>query len=374
VKQDPTPRTRSFIRELVPDWQLTREQVLWVSRTAVAVVLALTLVGLLGAALWVVLSIYINPQNATERKDLVQSFAIVVAGMVGSLSALAAVGNLYVSRRNLQQERELELERAKRERDLEEQRAQEDALPEYLDQMVQLLSDKDRPLRRSKAGDEVSILARVRTLTVLPRLDGGRKGSVVQFLYESGLITKDRRVVDLSKADLSYADLYGANLSYANLHGGYLIKTNLIKADLVEADLSGAYLIEADLIRADLSGANLSNAWLRHANLSGADLSGSNLSGSNFSGADLRGADVSRAVPRYANLSRTDLSGSNLSGADLHGTDLQGADLSSASGITNEELMRQTFRLEGATMPNCQTYEEWLKSEGRGEDGNSGPA
>jgi hypothetical protein len=43
--------------------------------------------------------------------------------------------------------------------------------------------------------------------------------------------------------------------------------------------------------------------------------------------------------------------------------------------ITEQELERQAKSLEGATMPNGQKYEEWLKDkEGSGEDAeNSGP-
>jgi len=67
-------------------------------------------------------------------------------------------------------------------------RAQDEALQGYLDQMGQLLLDKQRPLRQSKEGDEVSTLARARTLTLLLRLESARKQTVVQFLYESGLL------------------------------------------------------------------------------------------------------------------------------------------------------------------------------------------
>jgi len=53
----------------------------------------------------------------------------------------------------------------------------------------------------------------------------------------------------------------------------------------------------------------------------------------------------------------------------LSGANLNGANLS----ISNEELEQQAKSLEGATMPNDQKYEEWLKSKGSGEDGeNSG--
>ena len=112
MKQDPTPRNRSFISELVPDWQPTRDQVLRAIRIIVVVVMVLTVVGFLGVVLWIMLGTYIDPHTATEKKDHVQSFALVLAGVVGSLSALAAVGNLYISRRNLQQQRELEEQRA----------------------------------------------------------------------------------------------------------------------------------------------------------------------------------------------------------------------------------------------------------------------
>jgi uncharacterized protein YjbI with pentapeptide repeats len=66
-----------------------------------------------------------------------------------------------------------------------------------------------------------------------------------------------------------------------------------------------------------------------------------------------------------------------LSGANLSDADLSGADLSSATGVTNEELEQQAESngLEGATMPNGQKYEDWLKSKGHGEDGeNTGPS
>ena len=362
----------------MPRWRPTSDQVLWAIRVIVVVFLALIVVALLGAVLWVVLDIYINPRTATERKDLVQSFAIVVAGVVGSLSALAAVGNLYISRKNLQQERELESERA-----------QEDVLPAYLDQMIELLNDEDRPLRQAMEGDEVSIQARVRTLTVLPRLDGSRKTTVMQFLSEAGLITQGQRdllhdpampswrktIVDLTGADLSKADLrnkidlHEANLEKVNLSGANLSNVNLSGAVLSRADLS-----DADLSDADLSGADLRSAHLFYANLGYANLGNANLSGATLIKVDMSRVNLSDAHLNYATLVEADLSGVNLSRTDLSGAELERANLSGASGITNENLMRQTFRLEGATMPNGQKYEDWLKSKDRGEDGeNSSP-
>jgi uncharacterized protein YjbI with pentapeptide repeats len=233
---------------------------------SIAIVLALTVVALLGVVLWKVLGIYIDPQTATERKYLVQSFVIVVAGGSWLLVGAAVVGTLYLSRRNLHHQRELE-----------GQHAQQNALAAYLDQMVRLLNDKDRQVRRSERGEEVSILAKGRTLRVLPRLDGERKARVLQFLYETSLIIKDRSVVDLLGADLRGANLGGATLRGADLRGADLSRANLVGADLRGADLRGANLREANLHWADLISANLSGSYVGRTDLSLADLSGADL-------------------------------------------------------------------------------------------------
>jgi uncharacterized protein YjbI with pentapeptide repeats len=265
--------------------------------------------------------------------------------------ALVVISFLFTAQQDARQQ-QIEVQRAAAERELAEQRAQDEALQAYLDQMSTLLLEKD--LRTSGEDSEVRTLARARTLTALGRLDPSRKNAVVLFLDEAKLIGSvdgTDPIVGLSDTDLSDADLSVANLS---------------SADLSDADLSGAYLNGADLSGADLSGAYLSS----EATLANADLSG----------ADLTRADLTRAYLIGANLSGADLSGAYLSGAELYGTNLSGADLSEANlsgaaGITNEELEQQAASLEGATMINGQKYEDWLKTKGRGEDGeNGGPS
>jgi hypothetical protein len=127
---------------------------------------------------------------------------------------------------------------------------QETALQTYLDNMTELLLDKK--LRESEV-DEVRAVARARTLTVLRRLDGERKGALIRFLYEADLIDKDKTVIDLGNADLSGANLSGATLIGANLRG----------ANLRGANLSWAILIEANLLYANLSGTlyNKNTIW-----------------------------------------------------------------------------------------------------------------
>jgi hypothetical protein len=67
----------------------------------------------------------------------------------------------------------------------------------------------------------------------------------------------------------------------------------------------------------------------------------------------------------------TQLENANLSGADLTEADLRRVNLRDATGWTEKQLTAAKS-LEGATMPNGQKCEEWLKDkEGRGEDGEN---
>jgi uncharacterized protein YjbI with pentapeptide repeats len=288
------------------------------------------------------------------------------------------------------QAQKIENKRAEAERELAVQRAQDEALQSYLNQMSSLLLEKD--LRTSKEDNEVRTLARARTLTVLSRLEPSRKTALMQFLVEADLVQRvDGRDpiislhganlsganlsgadlsganllnTDLSGATLIGADLRGANLRYADLRGANLLNTDLSGADLSEANLSGAdlryaFLSGATLSLADLRDADLSGAFLRDAFLRDADLSEANLSKAVLSDADLVGADL-----RKANLSDADLSEANLISAYLTDADLTDADLTDADlTVTNEQLEQQVSTLEGATMPNGQKYEDWLKSK-----------
>jgi Pentapeptide repeats (8 copies) len=121
----------------------------------------------------------------------------------------------------------------------------ENALQEYINKMSDLLLNGDLDVLKTQ--DKIRKIARARTLTVLLRLDGRRKRSILRFLSESGFLSKDNLIVSLVGADLSEADLSRA----------FLKKTDLRKTNLSKADLSGADLSEADLSEADLSGANL---------------------------------------------------------------------------------------------------------------------
>jgi len=246
--------------------------------------------------------------------------------------ALVGIGLVFDLR-----QQDVEDQRAARERDLAEQRAQDEALQAYFDQMSTLLLEKD--LRLSIEGKatvnsiEARVLARARTLTVLPRLDGDRKANVVVFLHEADLINENQPVFLLKGADLSRADLRYADLSEPGI------------------DLSGAKLIEANLDEADLSDANLAAANIPHADLSDAYMVNADLSYATLSPGYFKGLPIPPAT--------------NLSGADLSHADLTRASV-------NLKQLEQAKSLEGATMPDGQilksddnpdrpTFEDWLK-------------
>ena len=249
-----------------------------------------------------------------------------------------------------------------------DERIQDEALQAYLDQIGSMLLDKDRPLRQSKEGAEVRTLARARTQTVLSRLDGERKGTVVRFLYGSSLIgrvksmkqfEKEARIVDLRDADLR------------------------------DAILPGVILIGADLSGAILAGADLRHASLGYTDLRGADLSRANLSEANLLGADLRTLDrpvefwppipsgsvtnlskanMKKTILVFAKLHDANMSGTVLSGAHVISSMQSGPEVVQIPGakgseeITDHQIDYMAGSLKGAILPSGKRYGRWRRS------------
>ena len=267
----------------------------------------------------------------------------------------------------------------------------------YYDKMNDLLLKHN--LLKSAEHDEVRNMARIRTRTILPRLDGVRKGHVLRFLYEAGLINQPP-IIDLQGADFSNvvvdADLRGAVLAGADLSHAHLGSANLEGADLSdtnlkEAHLQAARLTEVNLMHATLADTNLEEARLERANLSqaqilntnmtlvhmaGANLSRAMLTSTSLRSSDLTNADLSNAFLgsmgngkgqsdlsgaylRHTNLSNASLievslKGAILCNANLRGANLQGAKLEnavlSAASVSTEQL-KKAATLVGAIMP-----------------------
>jgi uncharacterized protein YjbI with pentapeptide repeats len=298
--------------------------------------------GLISYGILAALALENGKQEAGEEKQGRKSWTLREVGgkpvwdwldllLVPLILGIVAVGlTAWFNWQQGERQNDIENRRAQAEWELAEQRAQDEALQTYLDQMSTLL------LEQNLSDDKVRTLLRARTLTVLERLDPSRKAQVMRFLLEADLVqSADERVPIIALA------------------GGNLRGSNLRAADLREVDLYSA----------NLSAANLSDSTLRWADLSNADLSPD---------AELRDADLSHTYLLFADLRGANLSGANLSDAQLRKADLRAANLQGARGVTNDELEQQAASLKGATMPNGQKYEDWLKDrENRKENGEN---
>jgi hypothetical protein len=298
-------------------WRLTRKQLIWAGGIVALALLSIVVCGYLFGWKWtgLVKDAHYHKRTLWDWLQLlIVPTVLALGGYLFTRSENQRTRNAADEQRAL--DRQIADEQRSLDREIADERRQDDTLQAYLDGMTQLMTDKERPLRRSRPGGNLSTLARARTLTVLSRLDGERKGRVVQFLYESGLIAEKGPVVNLRGADVSRADLSYANLMWARLMRARLGVAKLIEADLSHAKLRRAYLFAANLSRADLANVRLGDAKLRKADLSGANLSG-------------------------------------------------------IWELTDEQL-GTVKTLAGATMPNGQKYEEWLKDrEGRKKDGEN---
>jgi hypothetical protein len=94
--------------------------------------------------------------------------------------AVLAVGGSLFTFTTTRIGQEATRQRDQTERELTGDNQREAVLQSYMDTIVDLLLEKH--LRESHPEDEVRTIARVRTLTKLPRLDKARKGSVLCFV------------------------------------------------------------------------------------------------------------------------------------------------------------------------------------------------
>jgi len=237
-----------------------------------------------------------------------------------------------------------EEKRADLERELEEQRAQDEASQAYLDQMNNLLLEHN--LRNSKEDSGVRTLARARTLTVLGRLDPSRKTEVMEVLVEAELVQSVEGRGPLIR-------LGGVNLSDANLNDA-----DLSRVVLSDANLSGVVLSDADLSGANLSNANLSGANLSGAKVSRADLSNASLNGANLSWTDLSDADLSYTILSEANLSYANLSEASLFSANLSEANLSFAVLSDATDLFDATLSGANLSGAKVSRANLRSIED----------------
>lgn len=308
--------------------------------------------------------------------------------------ALAAL-TLWFSIQSKRRDEEAADKRADIDKDLSQDRLREAALQTYIGRIAELVANNAVSETDPAGAGEASVLARAYTLSTLRGLDQERRRTLIEFLYELGLIDKRRTMISLAGADLRGMDLtekgrsatflYKSfydmqklfhdreagptpqllNLSNINFNGANLTNTKWAMADLAgatlrKADLSGSTLDKVILANADLEEAFMQSVHVYFSELQAANLEKTDLSNAQFVESDFSGANLVQSILRRVILRGCTLVGANLSGSILSGADLTDADLSEVD-LSNTDV--STFQLEkakslaGAIMRDGAKYE-----------------
>jgi len=256
---------------------------LWQKRWPVALggtIAATTIVGR-----WVFLQVdrYIDPQNASERKDVVDMTTRIFAGASVLTGAFFAWQQIYVSREGQYTDRFTKaIDQLGSEKPqirlggiYSLKRIARDSKKDYWT-IIEILSafirekaqvkefhgEGQRPIQTAS----LDVLAALKAISTL--LDLGSPEDRIN-LEEVALCCAELEGVNLSLADLRWADLRSANLSEARLSHACFLDADLTDADLNSAnlyctDFGGSILINADLRNADLRGADFSDSDLEN--------------------------------------------------------------------------------------------------------------
>ena len=146
----------------------------------------------------------------------------------------------------------------------------ETILLNYRDRIANLMVQNN--LLQAHPADASTLVADAYTLETLRRLDPDRKAALMRFLYQTKLISNDRRIINMSEADVQ-----NAHMANTDLRDTYLLGINLGGADLHGAILSDATFTFANFTNANLANANLQACDMHNVKLTGANLAGANL-------------------------------------------------------------------------------------------------
>ncbi len=270
---------------------------------------------------------------------------------------LIGLGTIWVTNQQTTLQNALSEQQYRNDQDIAQQARWDDILKAYRDGIDTLVLTDG--LRTSHEGDDVQRVAHSRTLDVLRQVDQSRKGAVIAYLGDLGLIQggyrdnkgiwyEEKSIISLDGVDLRGVDLRGANLVSVDLSSFSQVGRTILPVfvGIVVDDLVGADLRRANLSRADLSGVDLSRADLSGANLNGADLRGAHLLGADLFGADLRGADL-----RGADLREADLREADLIEADLREADLRGANQLVLAHLSSDTVLPDGSRYPSKSWP-----------------------
>jgi uncharacterized protein YjbI with pentapeptide repeats len=236
---------------------------------------------------------------------------------------------------------------ASRDRRRAETARQDATLDAYFARMSELMLDDH--LLTSKPGDDVRHVARTITLATIRRVDGMRKGEVIQFLTEAGLLTANIDQTSIPVVGLAGANLRGVDLTDA-----------VIGPEGEQGDAKGV------LLYGDFRGARFDGAWVSHvffpdgADLRDASFKRGDLSHVGLDSADLRGASFADATLNSVNFSCSTLDGATFDDAHFYGGFFD------LARLDDVRFVGAVFNKSGSDRLRLTTYFDG--AEGRGVD------
>ncbi|CAF3836380.1 unnamed protein product [Rotaria magnacalcarata] len=232
-----------------------------------------------------------------------------------------------------------ELQR-EQERNLTDQKYQNDRFDTYINAMAKLLEKNSGSLRRD---DVTSTVARVKTLNTFRQLDAHRNVQIIRFLYEAKQLTDtpENLSLDLSTAKLFNIDFRDAavdaklgvkKLDQISLAGIFLSNVTFAGIQIRHANFSHAQFRIANFSLGLIDDANFSSASLNHANFSFGNIrniifESSSLLNINFSSGNIRNAIFESNSLRNINFLSVSLINVSLSSNQIYDANFTSAKL-----------------------------------------------
>jgi hypothetical protein len=289
--------------------------------------------------------------------------------------AALALGVYWLNRSQGEREHQAEVRQRERELEIENQRAQDATLQTYIDKIGQLV-ERYRASVSAVEAAKLEYHESVDDYNLFKDVPVNAKGMLEDPRGTGWSVNQNLPKNEMQKSKSNYIDAATrCENMLTEIRAHTLAVLERIEDRPQGSDEPKVYKRRKRAVMSVLAEAGFLNLgsprpnFIEGANLTYTDLK-SIVEEANFADANLKSMNLS-----HKNLQKVRLTGADLSDSNFVGADLTGADLEGARGVTNEELEQQAASLEGATMPDGQKYEDWLLSQGSGEDGkNSGPS
>jgi hypothetical protein len=308
------------------------------NRTAswiIGVVGALVYLGLLALLWWYLDQYYIKPRNPTERKDLVQGLGLIMAGVAGAIGIFLTWRSQRLVRE--EQERNQKNTRAQLENAQEELRLTRETQEQNQQNTQAQLENAQDELRLTRQGQMTE-----RFTQAIEQL-----GSDKLEIKLGGIYSLERTAQEEKNYHWPVMEVL---TSYVRRHAAR-------KPDKESRENATTPALDIQAILDVIGRRSEYHRIDKEVEYGTIELNNTDLQGAN-----LKGAYLQRANLQEANLQEANLQEANLQEASLQGANLLGA-------IVTDEQLADTLSLQGATMPNGQKYEAWLKDKkAKGKD------